>query len=192
MSSFVEKIRSVYPVSDHSVRRLLDVAHAVCLERGTLLISEGDVNNKVYLLQEGFTRAYVNREGKDITVWFSYPGEPLLMILGTRVSSRSLVNVEIVEDSTVLIIERTQMEQLFRENLELCNWGRLLADRYLLDLETFFTRDLCVPASERYLRLMKNYPDLLNKVPLKHIASYLMVTPESLSRIRSRIGKARS
>lgn len=187
MNQFTENIRSVYPVSDEAIKLLFDSSRLMTFPKGATVISEGDANNKIYLLKEGFSRAFVNREGKDVTVWFSFPGEPLLMILGTISPAVSLVNVETLEESSVLVLERTEMERLFRQNLELCNWGRLLAEKYLLMLEEFVTIDLCIPASERYLRLMKNIPELLHKASLKHVASYLLITPESLSRIRSRI-----
>ena len=76
---------------------------------------------------------------------------------------------------------------LFAESVELANWGRRLVEKQLVECERYFTEYYWQDKKTQYLRLLGEYPDLLRRVPLKDLASYLDVTPQSLSRIRSRI-----
>lgn len=194
MNLLSETIRSVYPVSDDEIKKLEACSRQSTRKKSERIISQDDLNNKVYLLLRGFARTFIYDEGKELTMWFVWPGEPLLMNLGRMATPHSRVNVDLLEDSVILEIDRQAIENLYLESLGLCNWARIMAERYLFQLEEFFTCDLIAPAAERYERMILRNPELLQKVPLKYLASFLLITPESLSRIRknSVLGKPRA
>lgn len=94
-----------------------------------------------------------------------------------------------VENTTLLRIPKTKLGYLCRSSLELANWGLKIQDYYLREYENYFINDSWMEAREQYESLLKTRPDLILKLPLKHIASYLQITPQSLSRIRASVKK---
>ena len=101
----------------------------------------------------------------------------------------SAYNVQMVENTTLLRIPKTKLDYLCRSSLELANWGLKIQDYYLREYENYFINDSWMEAREQYESLLKTRPDLILKLPLKHIASYLQITPQSLSRIRASVKK---
>ena len=79
------------------------------------------------------------------------------------------------------------LQQLFNEDIGIANWGRRFAEREFLQTEQRLIPFLCTTASERYARLLEESPDMLQRLPLEHLASWLGITPVSLSRIRAKM-----
>lgn len=183
IQSFIAQQRQVYPLSDEAVRLLLDEMEEIAYPKGAFSVCEGDRDPYVWFVKTGFTRAYVERELKDVTLWFASAGELV------NISYRDIAayNLEMVEDTVLLRLYASKMEELCEHSLELSNWMRKLLDYYLREYENYFINDSWSDAREQYETLMRTRPDLFQRVPLKHIASYLQITPQSLSRIRSSI-----
>lgn len=181
MNQFITRQRELHPISDENADLLLQNMEEIHYSAGSLIVFEGKRNNCAFFMKSGFARAYVVRDGKDITLWFSGSGELII----DSPQEMATVSVEIMEDSVLLCIRQERLEVLFEQSLQLANWGRKLLEHYLSEYERYFTTYSWTSASEQYEQLIKSNPDLLQKVPLKHIASYLQITPQSLSRIRA-------
>lgn len=181
MEKFIAYQRKLYPLSDESVDILLQHMEKIVLRKGEQLIHESQRNDYAYFILEGFARVYVNRGEKDLTLWFAAAGE-MLCDGQKKVSS---LNAEVMEDSILMKISQPQLDRLFEQSLELANWGRKLVEHYLSEYERYFADYTCTDAKAQYERLLQEYPGLFQKVPLKHIASYLQITPQSFSRIRA-------
>lgn len=97
----------------------------------------------------------------------------------------SLINIEAMCDSVAYSISRATLNQLYHSSIGLANLGLRLMDHQLLLQENWLINSGSPRAEERYLTLIKETPELLQYVPLKYIASYLWITPQSLSRIRA-------
>lgn len=181
MDKFIEQQRAVYPLSGESIRLLVDEMEEIAFTKGEISVREGDRDPFVWFVKEGLVRAYVEREAKDITLWFAVSGEMINFVY----RAVAVYNIEMVEDTILLRIPAKKLEKLFRQSHDLALWGMKLLDYYLREYENYFINDSWSDAREQYENLMRSRPDLLRKVPLKHIASYLQITPQSLSRIRS-------
>ena len=92
-----------------------------------------------------------------------------------------------MEDSVLYLLKRYTLYQLFKEDIHIANWGRKFAESEFLQTEEKLISLLFTNASERYTSLLENNPDLLQRIPLEHLASYLGITPVSLSRIRAKL-----
>lgn len=104
----------------------------------------------------------------------------------------SQVNIESVNDSTAYCISKTKLEALFAHSIEMANFGRKIFEREILSVDASTLAYGTPPtAKERYLTLMEENPELLQDVPLKYLASYLYITPQSLSRIRAGLREKR-
>lgn len=181
MDKFIEQQRAVYPMSDEAIRLLVDEMEEVVFPKGALSTREGDRDPFVWFVKEGLIRAYVELDTKDITLWFASDGEMINFVY----RDISVYNVEMVEDTVLFRIPATKLEKLFEQSHDIAIWGLKLLDYYLREYENYFINDSWSDAREQYENLMHSRPDLFQRVPLKHIASYLQITPQSLSRIRS-------
>lgn len=183
MEKFIAQQREIYPLSDETARMLVEEMEEIVIPKGGFSVFEGDRDSYVWFIKEGLARAFVEREGKDITLWFASSGEMVNM------SYRNIAayNLEMVEECILLRIPASRMEWLFEHSLELANWMRKIQDYYLREYENYFINDSWSDAREQYEALLRTRPDLFQRVPLKHIASFLQITPQSLSRIRSSV-----
>lgn len=181
MEQFIAQQRLIHPLADVSIGLLLDEMEEVTLAKGKFSVREGDRDPYIWFVKIGLARAYVERETKDVTLWFASDGEMINFV------SREIAayNVVMVEDSLLLRIPVQRLEALCESSLELSNWARKLVEYYLREYENYFINDSWSDAREQYETLLRTRPELFRKVPLKHIASYLQITPQSLSRIRS-------
>ena len=102
-------------------------------------------------------------------------------------NSISQISIEACNDSIAYSIPRHLLTKLFDSSLGLANLGRRLMEQQLLTTENWLLSNDSPRAKERYLTLIRETPELLQHVPQKHIASYLWITPQSLSRIRAKI-----
>ena len=89
-----------------------------------------------------------------------------------------------LEDAVLYETSNQQLNELYETNINICNWGRKLAENELIKTEQRFIARLTGNSKKRYEGLIKSYPALLNRVQLGYIASYLGITQVSLSRIR--------
>ena len=181
MDKFIEQQRLIYPMSDEAIRLLIDEMDEVSFPKGDLLIREGDRDPFVWFVRKGLIRSYVERETKDITLWFASDGEMINFVY----RDIAAYNIEMVEDSDLLRIPARRLEELFEQSHDIAVWGLTLLDYYLREYENYFINDSWSDAREQYEALLRSNPELFQRVPLKHIASYLQITPQSLSRIRS-------
>ena len=130
-------------------------------------------------------RAYAQFEDREITFWFGKEGDTALSMKSYVANQKSYESIELLEDCTLYEINSHKLQKLFTSDIEIANWGRKLVERELVKAEERLISQLFQTASQRYDALLKDNPDLLQRVPLGHIASYLGVTQASLSRIRS-------
>jgi CRP-like cAMP-binding protein len=95
--------------------------------------------------------------------------------------------IELLEPCELYEIQTEDLRKLFNSDIHIANWGRKFAEQELIKVEERFIFRQCKTALERYKDLINNDPALLQRVQLAYIASYLGITPVSLSRIRSEL-----
>lgn len=168
-------------MSDEAIGLLSEGMEEVALAKGDILLRAGDRVPFVWFVKEGLARAYIEPEAKDVTLWFASDGEMINFVY----RDTAVYHVEMVDDSVLYRIPSKRLERLFAQSHDIALWGLKLLDHYLTEYENYFINDSWSDAREQYESLLRSRPDLFQKVPLKHIASYLQITPQSLSRIRS-------
>ena len=184
---FTKKLQEQYKLSTESIALLQEHMQLLSFEKKEVIIQEGQRDDYTYFVESGSVRAYVIREDKQVTLFFAFEGDSATTILGPSNTLTSKLTIETLEPTTLVRISRTRLEELFRRSLEIANWGRKLMEKTLLEYEHYFIEYYWMEKSTQYQALMKEHPQLLQRVSLKEIASYLNITPQTLSRIRAHI-----
>lgn len=178
-------MRSHYPVSEESFNELC--SHFIPHEfpRRHTIIQSGIVDRNIYFIENGITRSYCLLEGKEYTTWFSAEGDITFGLLCAYHSKAGFESVETIEDTLAYSIPVQKLENLFRTNIEIANWGRIIHQECLLALQCTRIDHITLSARERYRKLLHRHPDICSRAQLGYIASYLGITISTLSRIRA-------
>ncbi|MBR1863792.1 MAG: Crp/Fnr family transcriptional regulator [Ruminococcus sp.] len=186
----IEKLRSFagsagLSIDDGILSEVIAISSFRVISRGMIISSIGDDTALSGLVLSGMVRSYyIDDEGNDMTRGFA-PAGYMCMDDGFFGYPERICMWETLEESTVMFCETAEIKKLIRENVPFKDvWISLLenAIRYKLYRENGF---LVENAAQRYIHFRKQFPELCEKVPQKHIATYLGIAPESLSRIRS-------
>ena len=156
----------------------------------TLLLKAGQVCNfEVYLLKGCIKRYYIDQNGDETILQFAVEDWWVSDIASFCQQLPSRFYVETMEDTELLQINYQNKELLFKEVPKLERVFRLLVQRAYAVLENRFFTGITDSAEDRYLEFIKKYPGLLQRVPQYQIASYLGITPEALSRIKTTLSR---
>ncbi|MBL7711924.1 MAG: Crp/Fnr family transcriptional regulator [Chitinophagaceae bacterium] len=155
--------------------------------KGQVLFRTQTIGRSLYFLSQGLARAYTLLDGLEVTFWFGWEGSPLLSMKGYVAKEYSYEDLELLEDSVLFRIHADVLQGLFASDIHIANWGRVFAEKELAKAEERLISRQVKTAEVRYRELIATYPDILLRAPLRHIASYLGVTPVTLSRIRANI-----
>ncbi|SEW54286.1 Crp/Fnr family transcriptional regulator [Chitinophaga arvensicola] len=153
----------------------------------TVLLEEGKTSRYAYYIVEGAVRLWFNNKGKDTTFQFFFEGEGVSSIESFRTGQPSMCTIETISAARLLKVSKENLDLIidsepgFRANLEGIIFHRLL--RYT----KMFIAQIRDTPQERYEALIRDQPHILQRVPLQYIASYLGITPVSLSRIRNKL-----
>lgn len=181
---FDQIIDNICPLSLHSKTKLNAAMVLVSVPKATILMKSDKVEQDVYFIKKGVVRAFSIFDSAEITFWFGEEGETVLSMRSYIEQQKSYENIELIEDCDLYKIRIDTLKKLYQEDIEIANWGRIFAEKELLKLEgRMISREL-LSAKERYDQFMEHQSSLLQRVPLKYIASYLGITQVSLSRIR--------
>lgn len=156
------------------------------LRKRQYFLQPGDVMRYDCYVTEGCLRQYyVDNKGQEHTMMFAFEdwwtGDMYSFLSGQP----TRYHLEALEDSTLLLIGRQPLEQLYDEIPQLNRFFRILLQNAYIGMTDRINQSLSMTAEERYHAFLHRYPHFEQRLTLKHIATYLGITPESLSRIRS-------
>lgn len=156
------------------------------VKRKTVLQQGGTVCRQFHFVEKGILRVYYYKEGKDVTAWFAFEGMVASCIDSLFSGETTLYYIETLEDAVIHTVQYDTIERSFADYPQLERLGRLMVTQNYLLLDQRMKLIIFHTAEERYKMLLEQEPKALQKIPLHHIASYLNVTQETLSRIRAR------
>ncbi len=152
------------------------------------VLNAGDVCQYITFVEKGMLRSFlVDDTGHEHVVQFAVEGW-WISDMGSFLSGNdALYNIEALEDSEVLNLSRQAMDDVMNQLPALERYFRLLMQNNIVALQRRVIAYMSLSAEEKYLKLMNVCPDIINRAPQQHIASYLGITPETLSRIRKQV-----
>ncbi len=154
------------------------------IKKGDFLTSQGQVENFIYFLNEGATRNYFIRDGKDFTIDFHFAGDFVTGYYSLITREPSEMFIEALLDIEAVAISYPSLNAFYTKHHNGDKLGRLIAEYQYVKRIRKEMELLSQTAEQRYVTLMQRNPALIRDVSVKHLSSYLGIHPESLSRIR--------
>ncbi|MBB2146495.1 cyclic nucleotide-binding domain-containing protein [Pedobacter sp. LMG 31464] len=186
--SLFNVFNSIYPLSDELKKAIVNESNIIHVEKKTQLLNAGETSNNIYFINKGAARVYyLDKEGAEITSWFLFENELLISVYSFFTGLPGFEYLETLENSTLIVLKREKLNKLYEKYLDFNFIGRKLTEFYYIRNEIQANELRVLTAKQRYQRLLTNNPKLLNRVSLGHIASYLGISQETLSRIRKQI-----
>ena len=174
-------------ISEEAKSDLSKIVTLKAFTKGSFVLQQGNICRNLYFVKSGFVRGFHNQKGKEITSWFSCENEPVTSMYSFVSQKASLETIETLEDSILYDISHENLQMLFNKHAAFNLIGRLLVEKYYIELEERTISLQFQSAKERYQNILDNQPLLLQKASLGMIASYLGISQETLSRIRNKV-----
>ena len=152
------------------------------------LLNEGDVCRYLYFVEKGALRSYtIDKDGNEHVIQLAIEDYWIADLSSFITQTSGTMTIEAIEDCEVLLLPNLELEQLYDTIPSLGTFFRKLYQRAYVHLQARLHSSQSISAEERYLELIRMQPKIGARIPLTHIASYLGITRESLSRIRKHL-----
>lgn len=186
MDWLLDYIKYYVTLSSDLEKEIRDTFKEKTYNEGHHLISKGDTCRKLFFLIDGTLRSFTIQKGKDITTWI-YPEGYFVTAWGSFIKGEpSHETIKATQDSKVVFITKQSLELLIQKHPQFAQFWAKLMEEQVAELNDNFKDFMFTSAQEKYYSLIEMFPDVTQRVNLGHIASFLGVTQETLSRIRGK------
>ena len=186
-SFFLKRMRDVTPVSDETAVLLAEHLTECCFEKRDIVLKAGDFCKYVWFVESGMVRHYWMVDGNEIVTSFSLEGQVIFSMDELYFGKKSQEYAQAIEPVEAYRISVKDMNRLLNTNLELCNWGRLIHQFEYRRIHQSHKERLTLAAKDRYLAFTQEFPEVCRRANLYDIASYLGITPSTLSKMRMKL-----
>jgi len=173
-------------LSEDGYGLLMSIAEPKELKKAEVLLHESQVCKHVYYVESGYLKAIHNNDGKEVSLSFTFPGSFTTTLRSLRTGVPSGYNIQACKPAIVWKLEKDKLFGLYAQSLEISTFGRDLLELLLIAQEEHTNIFKLNTPAERYQYVLKHNPELLQKVSLTDLASYLAISRETLSRIRKK------
>lgn len=183
-------INSIYPLPASDLQRGLAAFRSLNLAKGDFFVREGETCTQAAFIESGILRTfYPTEKGEARTYCFCSEHHFTTSFKSFISQAPSALSIQALEPCRLLVISYRDLQDLYASSPGWQAIGRLLVEREFLNMENYANSLNAETAREKYLRLLKEQPSVIKKAPVQHIASYLGITRETLSRIRKELSK---
>lgn len=189
---FKQKLARLLRIDDVLLEEFLKLFQYKELEKAEFILNQGEVCEFIGLVSEGALRTfYVNENGDEVSFLLHFNNE--LEDMGFTdfesflLAEKSKLNIQAIAHSKVYLIKKTDWEWLSNKDIFWLHFSKRMTEIVYISAKRRVEDLLYYGPESRYLKLLKDNPNIFQKIPQKYIASYLGISPQSLSRIRKRI-----
>lgn len=184
--NFKKLLKKVAPFSDKELAAADKYFEVVNIKKNVHFLLEGQTSGKIGFVVSGIFRCYYNIKNKEITTEFLLPGSIAAGMLSFLADEPQRENIVALKNSEVITISKEDLFKLYAKSWKWQQAGRILTEFNYIRIEK---RSVCLQtlnARERFDKFLEEMPGMINMIPLQYIASYLGMSPETFSRIRSK------
>ncbi len=190
MTTELKKFISQYvSLSEQELDDIAGKFRSKSVKKNNFLLRQGEVCKDLVFVQKGCLRLYYLADDVEVSVWFAFPYSSAIEIYSFISGKPTNYFLQAIEDAEVLFLPKSELDLLYLHQPKMQEMMRNFWEDVILNLISRFTALQTDSAEKRYLDLLKK-PDYLNTIPQKYLASFIGVTPTSLSRIRRQITKS--
>jgi len=190
MQSILQNIAKHVALTIDEERLFLSKTKTKQFKAKTILLSSGEIANCTYFVNSGILRSFnINDNIIEHVLHFACEGWWIGDMYSYISEKPGNLFIEVLEDAEVVIITKENQEILYQEIPKLERFFRILAENSLVSHQERLMDNLSLSAEERFEKMCKKYPTLIQKIAQKHLASYIGVTPEFFSKMKSRLIK---
>ena len=166
------------PLSAQGIETLASILLPLKFQKGDTIMAEGTICNALYYVQKGMVRQYYYKNSKDVTEHFSFEGRIVFCIDSFLKQEPSRLIVEALENSVLYAIPYNKLQRLVTEDPEISRLYRKILEH------------VAISSQEHADSLLREKPEIVLRAPLVHIASFLQMMPETLSRVRNFVNRS--
>ena len=186
--NFKKFIRQIIPISDTEFEQTVVYFKEQTLKKGAFFVRQDKICQQIAFINKGTLRTfYMNDKAEETTSCFCTENSLTTSYKSFILQQPSHLSIQALEDTELLVIDYEHLQKLYSTSPIWQNVGRIIAEKEYIVMEQYASVLNNETAKEKYLRLFKERPQVIQKVPVKHIASYLGITIRTLSRIRREI-----
>ncbi len=186
MNPLIKKFKEYGNVSPEIEEELAKCIKSQTKQKGDFFLKQGQIVSSLFLIETGLVRSYYIKDDREINSWFGFENIILGAVLPLFYNQPTNENIQFIETSTYYYISSKDLNEFYQNYQEMNTIGRKMAEEYCVILEQRISSLQTESAEQRYNSLLKYQPDAIQRVSLGHIASYLGITQETLSRIRKK------
>ncbi len=185
---FFEKLKEKVDFSREELSKISDHLTPKKLRKKQYLLQESDVCKSIAFVEKGSLRSYsIDEKGVERIIQFALEGWIISDLYSFLTTEPATYNIDALEDSELVLISKSAHEELLNTIPHYETWIRIQITGAYIAMQRRLTSIISHSLEERYATFTALYPDIVNRVPQHMIASYMGLTPETLSRVRNRI-----
>lgn len=180
-------LHSIEPLTDEIFQTAKDYFHPFVFKKGKALVEQGSTCKHVAFIVDGIIRTFYITEDKETTLCFCSSNKITSSISSFVTQQPSRYTLEAVVNTNLLTLSHYNLMKLYELNPYWISLAKKIMEKEYAALENHIAMVSDMPAREKYFEVLSKQPEIIQKVSLKHLASYLQISPETVSRIRSQI-----
>lgn len=188
-NQILNNIKSFVSLNEQEEKAFIEILEIRQLKKKEFLLEEGEVCDKIIFINSGCFRVFYNADGEETTVQFFFSDTWYTDYESFLTSNPTKENLQALEVCEIVQFKKVDLLKLYSSHPVFEKVGRVFAENAFLGVYNLYKMKTNDEPEQRYLNLLKQRPEVVEKIPQHYIASYLGIKPESLSRIRSRILK---
>ena len=190
MQNLINKIKNSISLSSEAEKYIYSIAKEKLVSKGEILIREGQTVNKTFYVVHGSLRSFcIDKESKEHTLQFAIKDWWISDFMAIYNNEPASLTVECITDATVIEFNAQKLNEIYLQFPEFEPFQRKNLERHVVSLHKRILNQLQLSALERYNLFLEQYPNIEQHIANYHIASYLGITQQSLSRVRAEIAK---
>ena len=192
MDRLIENIKLYASLSEQEIQLLRNAVDKKVYDKSEIIFTEGNVSDEIYFVTKGCVRLFYNVDGTDKTAFFYTEGKFICAGESYTFNIPASENYQAAEQTEIFVFTKSKIDVLLKEVPKFEIIARIATENELITSQKVIASFVTKSAEERYIDLLNTQGELFQRVPQQYIASFLGVSPETLSRIKTRVFKKMS